>query len=398
VKRLKIVYNRKQPPSFFNKSIFLAGPTPRDSNLKSWRSDAIEILDSLGYDGVVFVPEDSPNDPDLTFPDYDTDPVGYKEQIDWETTWLNAADCIIFWIPRQLPDFLGLTTNVEFGRFFKSGKVFVGAPKEAVKNEYLKVISEQNDLNWYDDLSTCIRGALDSINIGSVRTGTERYVPLQLWQHDTFKNWRDTLTTNDLDCSIDYTLLDYVYIPKISKKLFFWLIQTDINIGAEQRHKTNEFVIGRTDLSTLVVRTTNPNFRDIRLVLIKEFRSPGRNKSGYVYEVPSGSVSIGEGDLEHAAKELEEETGISFSTLDTAQFINSRQCAATFSAHNNRVYCITISDETMNKIQEETSGKSFGLESDTERTYVEIQTVGQILDNNLVDWTMLGIIFETIFK
>lgn len=38
------------------KSIFLAGPTPRGENVISWRAEACEILKQLGFDGVVYVP------------------------------------------------------------------------------------------------------------------------------------------------------------------------------------------------------------------------------------------------------------------------------------------------------------------------------------------------------
>ena len=39
------------------KSIFLAGPTPRDGNVISWRIEACKILEKLGFDGIVYVPE-----------------------------------------------------------------------------------------------------------------------------------------------------------------------------------------------------------------------------------------------------------------------------------------------------------------------------------------------------
>ena len=39
------------------KSIFLAGPTPRSKEVKSWRPEAIRLLKEKGFDGVVFVPE-----------------------------------------------------------------------------------------------------------------------------------------------------------------------------------------------------------------------------------------------------------------------------------------------------------------------------------------------------
>ena len=39
------------------KSIFLAGPTPREEKVASWRVDAVKKLEELGFDGVVFVSE-----------------------------------------------------------------------------------------------------------------------------------------------------------------------------------------------------------------------------------------------------------------------------------------------------------------------------------------------------
>ena len=39
------------------KSIFLAGPTPRGENVISWRTNACEFLEENGFEGVVYVPE-----------------------------------------------------------------------------------------------------------------------------------------------------------------------------------------------------------------------------------------------------------------------------------------------------------------------------------------------------
>ena len=38
-------------------SIYLAGPTRWNVHLKSWRKEAVNILESLGYEGLVFCPE-----------------------------------------------------------------------------------------------------------------------------------------------------------------------------------------------------------------------------------------------------------------------------------------------------------------------------------------------------
>ena len=39
------------------KSIFLAGPTPRDVKILSWRIAAFKFLEENGFDGLVYVPE-----------------------------------------------------------------------------------------------------------------------------------------------------------------------------------------------------------------------------------------------------------------------------------------------------------------------------------------------------
>ena len=49
---MNIAYARTPLP----KSIFLAGPTPRDAETKSWRPETIKLL--TGFDGTIFVPED----------------------------------------------------------------------------------------------------------------------------------------------------------------------------------------------------------------------------------------------------------------------------------------------------------------------------------------------------
>lgn len=109
------------------KSIFIAGPTPRDRNVKSWRIDACQRLSELGFDGVVYVPEYSTWKPK-------TD---YVDQAIWEREALIEATVIMFWIPRSLPDMPAFTTNVEFGYWLHSGKVIYGRPNNATKTKYL---------------------------------------------------------------------------------------------------------------------------------------------------------------------------------------------------------------------------------------------------------------------
>ena len=109
------------------KSIFLAGPTPRGKDIISWRNEAIKILESLGFDGLVYVLEYSnwkPKD-------------SYVDQAMWERIGLTNASVIAFWIPRRLPDMPAFTTNVEFGYWLHTGKVVYGRPNDAEKIKYL---------------------------------------------------------------------------------------------------------------------------------------------------------------------------------------------------------------------------------------------------------------------
>ena len=109
------------------KSIFLAGPTPRGKDIISWRNEAIKILESLGFDGIVYVPEYSSWKPKAD----------YVDQAMWERVGLSNATIIVFWIPRHLPDMPAFTTNVEFGYWLHTGKVVYGRPNDAEKIKYL---------------------------------------------------------------------------------------------------------------------------------------------------------------------------------------------------------------------------------------------------------------------
>jgi len=113
----------------YDHSIFLAGPTPRSSNVKGWRPDALKILEDLKYDGLVFVPERSRDKPDYS---------DYLNQVEWEKWALDSCKQIVFWISRSIAHGMpGFTTNVEFGRYIDSKRIEYGRPPMADKCDYL---------------------------------------------------------------------------------------------------------------------------------------------------------------------------------------------------------------------------------------------------------------------
>lgn len=113
-------------------SIFLAGPTLRDSSFsKSWRKNACKILEELGFDGTVYIPEFYT---ESVFKDGD-----YIRQTKWEWDCLNIAGAIVFWVPRRMEDMPALTTNIEFGRYMseKADQIILGYPNNAEKMRYM---------------------------------------------------------------------------------------------------------------------------------------------------------------------------------------------------------------------------------------------------------------------
>ena len=136
------------------KSIVLCGPTPRKSNIISWRVEAIEILIDMNFDGIVYIPEGKK---------FNT----YNEQVEWELQAYKNSSVIVFWIPRQFPDMMGLTTNVEFGYWLKTGKCIYGRPDTAEKIRYLDYIYEKEygkkPINNLNEL------LLESIKLADIR-------------------------------------------------------------------------------------------------------------------------------------------------------------------------------------------------------------------------------------
>jgi len=109
----------------YNHGIFLAGPTPRSQNVKSWRPEALEILEDLDYGGIVWIPEYSERPKNFN----------YIRQVEWEKWGLTSCSKVVFWVPRDIVDMPAFTTNIEFGRYVE--KSIYGRPNDAVKCEYL---------------------------------------------------------------------------------------------------------------------------------------------------------------------------------------------------------------------------------------------------------------------
>lgn len=392
---MKVIYYYDEPPKTFGKSIFLAGPSPRTSDVQSWRPEALIILETKGYDGVVFIPEPKPGDKTQ----YD-----WSRAPQWEHRMLDLADIVLFWVPRDVeilqngePKLPGFTTNIEFGHWVNSGKSVLGHPPRAPHTGYLRFMADKFHVPTLWTLESTIDKALELLGDGALRTGGEREIPLFIWRLRAFQSWYQAQLSagNRLDGA------KVEWLSRVRNKpaaIFAFAIRPNIYIASENRNKVNDPVVFRLDISNTVLYLPNPDLYKIRIVLIKEFRSASSTMDGFVWELPGGSSPYITDPLKVAVEEVHEEVG-----LDIAEkrfkYCNSRQLAATLSAHKVHYYSVEI---TENELQWLLSQKGIPHGSDYpdnptgEQAYTEIVTVNNILANNLVDASNVGMILEAL--
>lgn len=389
---MEVVYAGEEMPEKFTKSIFLAGPTPRNKEeQESWRPDALSILEDKGYDGVVFVPE--PRNGEFKH--------SYDDQVEWEEKYLNVADCIVFWVPRDIepdskgyPKMAAFTTNVEFGVWQSSGKIVFGAPPKATKNGYLKYYAEKYNVPVADSLVETLDDALEMLGDGAEREGGARYVPLFIWKVDSFQSWYKAQT--EAGNKLEKARLLFNFRPRFKSFVFLWILHAEVYVVSEDRVKTNEFVMARTDISAVCLYHENgDSLFENEVVIIKEFRTPSSAEDGFVRELPGGSAPKGNvNPVDVAAEEVHEETGF---YLDPSRLKEhgARRLAGTFSAHKAHLFSAEITDKELEWFKSQ-DGIVHGNIEDSERTFIEVHTVQNLIDNNLVDWTTLGMILRVL--
>jgi 8-oxo-dGTP pyrophosphatase MutT (NUDIX family) len=380
---MRVVYARTEPPEAFTRAIFLAGPTPRSREVPSWRPRALELLAERGFDGVVFVPEDQGGGMSG----------GYTPQIEWEEACLNLADCVAFWVPRELEAMPAFTTNVEWGVWCGSGKAVFGAPPAAPKTRYLRHYAEKLGVPQAETLEGTLDAALALLGEGALRRGGEREVPLYLWRQEGFQAWyrAQRAAGNRLDgARLEWRCLSG---PK-RRSLFCWALRVNLHIPAEGRNKRSEVIVTRPDVSAVLAYHRGAGPGDARVVLVREMRSAALTSDGMVHELPGGSSPHGVQDPRQiAAEELQEETGI---RLAASRFVAhpARQIAPTMLTHRAHLFSVELSLEELRAFEAE-EGVQHG-EGSSERTYVELRRVSELLASPDVDWSTLGMILSVL--
>jgi 8-oxo-dGTP pyrophosphatase MutT (NUDIX family) len=162
-------------------------------------------------------------------------------------------------------------------------------------------------------------------------------------------------------------------------------------VAAEQRAKTNEFLLARPDISSVLLYQPAQRLDDIRVVLVREFRSPARTPDGFVWELPGGSsMKPGLEGAALASEEVREETGLAIAA-GRLRSAASRQLAATFSSHHAHLYTAALTATEL-----AAAAGVHGVAADSERTSVHVVTVGEIRARSLVDWSTMGMILSAL--
>lgn len=131
------------------KNIFLAGPCYRNRHT-NWRKRFASLLN---IDCNLFIPE---------FRNYKNkkyNEIPFEQIYKWEDWYLRTSDAIVFWVNRtdKLP---GLTTNVEFGKYYKYHSVIYGRPKNAKNIRYLDIMYKET----YKPIFNSLTGIANYIN------------------------------------------------------------------------------------------------------------------------------------------------------------------------------------------------------------------------------------------
>lgn len=376
---MNVVFAREKAPAASERSIFLAGPSPRSRDVKSWRPQALQYLGKKGFQGTVFVPEDR----------HGNAPDSYLNQVEWETDALLMSDIIVFWVPRDMDVLPGFTTNVEFGEWVNSGRVAYGRPDGAPKTRYLDYKADTYNVIVHDTLNGTLDYALSRLQKPVYRTGAECLVPLDIWHTEAFQEWYGCFDHPDyaklkLD---DFKPLWTFYVgPKENRFLFAWAAQVSVYIVDEGRYKTNEFIIARPDIAVALLTYKNEAF-----VAIREYRAPVANKDAYVHELPGGSTFNSRvPPSEVVREEIHEEVGLEINP-HRFESLGARQLASTILTHKAHLYRVRLTDEEYAKVQS-LKGQPLGNIEDTERVYLETYRIGDIPKH--FDWSMVGMLLK----
>jgi len=137
-------------------------------------------------------------------------------------------------------------------------------------------------------------------------------------------------------------------------------------------------------------------WKDVEVVLVREFRTPAATKNGFILELPGGSSTKESDPEETASEEVHEEMGL-YIEPSRLKLRGTRRLAGTLSAHKAHLFSAEITTEEMDWLKSQRD-IAHGKEEDSERTFIEVHSVSQLINDENIDWTTLGQILSVIAK
>ena len=316
---------------------------------------------------------------------------GHHEQAgeagaDWHDYALGIADVAAFWWPGN-PD--SRLPQAMLAACEDSQRAVLGAPPHA---EELLGYADRHGIAAATTLDGMISAALGLIGSGARRTGGEREVPLPVWRSASFQRWY-AAQTSARNTLVSARLAWTLRAGPGQGPLTYWALCVHIYVSAEDRVKSNEVVISRPISPSWRSTGGSPPSMTASSCWSGNSAVPPRLSDGFIHELPGGSGDAGVDAREQAATETLEETGLAIDARRIRR-LGSRQLAGTMSADHARLFSAEISDDEIIRPRA-TQDTPHGA-GDTERTWVEVTTFGNIRTNHIVDWATLGMIAEAL--
>jgi 8-oxo-dGTP pyrophosphatase MutT (NUDIX family) len=301
----------------------------------------------------------------------------------------DLADVVMFWWPSDVDRRL---VSESLAAWSDGHRAVHGTPAGTGLSDQLSRYASCHPDAVAGTLGDLVGVALGRIGAGAHRVAGERDVPLDVWRTSSFQRWYSA------QAGAGNTLLSARPVWTFSAgpdqgMLMYWALHVSMYVRAEERVKSNEVVISRPDISVMALYQRGATIDDTVVVLVREYRSPASTPDGFVHELPGGSAAAEPSPLDQAIAETAEETGLTIG-LHRIRAHSSRQLAATMSAHHAHLFSAEITGEELVQLRA-SQAKPHGA-GDTERTWPEITTFGELRRQHLADWATLGMIAEAV--
>ena len=375
---MHVIYALENLPNPCRSSLFLGGASPRRSG---WREEALRVIAGSGYGGTVIVPESRAG----------TTIRSSVNQASWEAEMRSRADMIAFWVPRHTESRSLASAQFDFGKDYDSCRCLygreAGAPGSSSLDTHWQNVTGQSP---HQTLADLLAECVSLIGEGSERHGAERDVPLAIWRSQPFASWYSALIRAGhvlQSFELRYAIPYGKRYP--TSQLFGFLAWAAVAVAGENRVKANELFLARPDTAAILpLFSAGP---ESEVFLVREYRLPVNNPSGFVVEVSGGSSKDENLPIRAIAmEELANEMGIKV-TPSRLVDVGSRQSAPTLCSHHTHLFALALTTREASHLRRLAANHGVLGADREERITIVRQPLAEPFDPSL-DWASIGLI------